>query len=880
MSLPRATLRLQFHTGFTLADAARRVPYFAQLGISHLYASPLTRARTGSMHGYDIVDPTVISAELGGEPALHALVRQLRLHGMGLILDIVPNHLATSAENAWWWSVLEHGPASPYASWFDINWTSADPALHGKVLAPFLAVPYGQALKNGAIRLQFDTPSQRYRVDACGQPYPLAPGTLTAGDDPQTVLTRYNASTPQGLRNLHDLLEKQPYRLAWWRCAADELNWRRFFEISDLIGVRMENDEAFKAVHALPLHLFEQGLIDGLRIDHVDGLADPRAYCRRLRAALETRRARRPAPHDGEPAYLIVEKILAHDEMLDTRWGVDGTTGYDFMDQVGALLHDPEGREKLTSCWQRVSCDKRHGDDLLEEARILILRRHLAAERNTLIRALHQLARADLGTRDCSAVAIGRVLDQLLALFQGYRTYVDTDGSSPADTQRLNQAVQKARARLSMDHDSDDAELLGTIAHWLSPTENHPPDALQSEVVRRFQQLTSSLAAKSLEDTVFYRYGRLVSRNEVGADLKVFALSPDDFHRHAVWRAVHAPRSMLATATHDHKRGEDVRARLAVLSEMADVWMQTVTDWMVHHGRDQVHPADRYMLYQTLVGAWPPELDVHDDAQIHAYTQRVNQWQIKALREAKLRSSWLAPNHNYEAACTAFLEWLMRPGDDTAPRYELARFVQIIARPGAMNSLVQTFLRLTVPGIPDLYQGAEFWDFSLVDPDNRRTVDFDARLDALRRDASSANWRNGYIKQALIRQCLQLRRDYADLLTQGNYTALGVAGRRKAHVIAFVREFDEQRLVGVAIHLPLDACRPPANPDQTGLSIAPHWWEDTVIQFPASYTGSALTDKLSGIRVKVGSDGDVPIAEVLRAGPVALLMPDAPDAYQ
>jgi (1->4)-alpha-D-glucan 1-alpha-D-glucosylmutase len=712
-------------------------------------------------------------------------------------------------------------------------------------------------------------------------------------------LVRHDASTPPGRQNLHALLEKQHYRLAWWRCAADEINWRRFFEINDLIGIRIENNDVFDAVHALPLRLFEQGLIDGLRIDHIDGLADPLAYCRRLRAALEQRRVRRPTPHNRDPAYLVVEKILAHDETVDARWGVHGTTGYDFMDQAGALLHDPDGQEKLTLYWERLSGEKRTSEALLEDARILILRRHLAAERSALIQALHQLARASPATRDCSAVAIGRVLDQLLVLFQGYRTYVDAEGSSAPDTQRLNRAVDKARARLSIDHDSDDTELLSTIALWLSGEKNKPPDVLQDTVIRRFQQLSSSLAAKSLEDTAFYRYGRLLSRNEVGSDLTVFALTPGHFHRHGIWRAAHAPASMLATATHDHKRGEDMRARLAVLSEMPDMWTQTVIDWMVRHsgGRTYIaetlkslgqrnanafspvlacplpHPADRYMLYQTLIGAWPLDLDARDDSLMQTYTQRVEQWQIKALREAKLRSSWVAPNLEYEAACTAFLKQLMRPHDDAAPRYELALFVQKIARAGAINGLVQTFLRLTVPGVPDLYQGTEFWDFSLADPDNRQAVDFDALTEALNQATPPQAWRNGHIKQTLIRQCLLLRREYLELFTHGNYEPLRADGSKKTHVIAFLRQAGPICALIVAMRLPLSGCRQTSN-DQPGLGIAPHWWEDTIIRLPADYAGSTLVSKLDSARITIGPNGIVPLHNALSNSPVGLFMLD------
>ncbi|HEY9280342.1 MAG TPA: malto-oligosyltrehalose synthase [Eoetvoesiella sp.] len=884
MTIPRATLRLQFHAGFTLDDACAQVPYFSRLGISHLYASPLTQARPGSTHGYDVVDPTAISADLGGEAALKALVSRLHEHDMGLILDIVPNHMATHAGNPWWWSVLKHGQQSPYAFWFDIDWNSEDPDLRGKILAPFLGKIYGRALQDGDITLQFDTPSQRFQIHADGAPYPIAPGTLNANkNNSKQVLAQHDPSTEQGRQHLHDLLEKQHYRLAWWRCAADQINWRRFFEISDLIGLCVEHPDVFNAIHALPLRLYEQGLIDGLRIDHIDGLAYPGRYCERLLAALTARTAQRSAPH--EQPYLIVEKILAHDEVVDDNWKVHGTTGYDFMDQASALLHAPEGEAPLTALWERLSGDTRPRQAVVEQARKLMLQRHFPAERRALVRALRQLVCADPATRDYSAVAIKRVIDQLLVNFSVYRSYANDTGRTEADAARFGRVLDKTRIRLHLEDDGDDLPLLEKIAGWLSGEAPTSRKALYDEAIRRFQQFTPPLAAKALEDTVFYRYGRLLSRNEVGSDLKIFALSPQHFHRHCLWRAAHAPQALLATATHDHKRGEDVRARLAVLSEIPDLWAQSVSQWMVSHcsaarsngtEADKMpmpHPIDLYMFYQTVIGAWPLDLHIDDKAGMQAYTERLVQWQSKALREAKVRSSWFAPNLKYEETCAGSIRHIMLSEDDTPLVRDLWSFAQTIAAAGAVNSLTQTVLRMTVPGVPDLYQGTEFWDFSLVDPDNRRPVDFSARAAALDAPASTSNWRTGHIKQTVIQRCLQVRRENPALFRRGNYEPLRIQGVKADHALTFSRRFEKRRIVVVAPRRTWRGVSQSSEPNHA-LGITPEIWCDTYVELPVQWASTVLVNRLNDARLQIGPDARLILSDALRDCPVGLFTLD------
>ncbi|ANN72579.1 malto-oligosyltrehalose synthase [Bordetella bronchialis] len=894
MTAPRATVRLQLHKDYTLADARSQVPYFARLGVSHLYLSPITRARAGSQHGYDVVDHTQVNPELGGEAALRELAATARQAGLGLIVDIVPNHMATSTDNPWWHSVLEHGQASPHAGWFDIAWHSVDPELHGKVLAPFLGKPYGEALAEGAIQLRHD--AGRFHLEVYGTRYPLNPESLrTHGPGDPGALADYDPATDAGSARLHALLERQHYRLAWWRAAPEEINWRRFFEISDLIGVRVDQAEVFDAVHEMALRFYAEGLIDGLRVDHVDGLSDPIGYCSRLRAALAERVGQRPAELRGQDPYLVIEKILADDETLDDRWQVDGTTGYDFMSQVGAVLHDATGEQTLTELWESIARDPRPFSAVAGEARELMMLRHFPAERLAAARALHRVARLDPRTRDWGESAIQRVLWDLLAVFPVYRIYADERGWHHMDRVRFDHAATQAHARIRLDRDGDDGPLLDLVSGWLGgeAPENFPAEecAARREAIRRFQQLTPPLTAKSLEDTAFYRYGRLLSRNEVGADPALFSMAPDVFHRRCASRGRHFPHAMVATATHDHKRGEDTRARLTALSEFPALWSDTVMDWMNRHvpatyngnGALAPHPADLYMLLQTLVGAWPLTLRPDDESGLQAFGDRVSAWQQKALREAKLRTSWVVPDAAYEGACEDVLRKLLLPAAEAdAPAREIAAFAARIAPAGIVNSLSQTLLRMTVPGVPDLYQGTEFWDFSLVDPDNRTPVDYAARMAAL--DAPDAadpeqllvNWRDGRLKQAIVRGALQARRDHADVFEQGGYVPLPILGSRGAHILAFVRCLDDRCVFVLAPRLCGQALRTEAGDDPsapaTGLPrIDPGFWDTTAVVLPHRYAGALLRDALSGRERRVGADSILPLAEALADYPVALL---------
>ncbi|HYI85349.1 MAG TPA: malto-oligosyltrehalose synthase, partial [Acetobacteraceae bacterium] len=785
-----ATARLQFHEGFTLDDAVPLVPYLRRLGITHLYASPILKARPGSTHGYDIVDHNQINPELGGEAALRRLHAALREAGLGLVLDIVPNHMGVGgSDNAWWMDVLEWGRQSPYATFFDIDWEPPDRSLTNRLLAPFLGGPYGEVLASGDLKLRFEAETGKFAAWYFEHRFPIAPQhyhhILVAAGDPafaqladvfgriglrqrdraasrseaerawaslralagaeggaakiEAALAAFDPAAEEARDRLHRLLERQHYRLAWWRAAADEINWRRFFDITSLAGFRVEVPEAFDDSHELVLRLYAEGVVDGFRIDHVDGLADPRGYCRKLHRRMHSVRPDR-AP------LVWVEKILAPFEALRTDWMVDGTSGYDFMDEAAGVLHDPAGEAPLSALWTETTGRSSVFEDEAREARRQILRENLTSELNGTTAALKRVADRDLTTRDFTLTALRRALTEVLVHFPVYRLYITPSGRNAEDKRILDWALAGARRTVR----ATERPLIDLLDAWLGgEAPRSLPRAFRRERLSaavRFQQLSAPTAAKSVEDTAFYRYGRLISRNEVGADPGRFAVSPAGFHATARARARNFPRALLATATHDHKRGEDTRARIAVLSEIPEEWAAVVNRWTRLNASLRKDLSDgpapgmsaQQMLYQTLVGAWPLGLDVDDTPNLDTFLERVAAWQDKALREAKRRTEWAVPNPEYEAACRDFLFAMMAPDRPSHLGSEVAAFAARIAPAGAVNGLAQVVLRCASPGVPDLYQGTEFWDFSLVDPDNRRPVDWAARREALDADLPPA----------------------------------------------------------------------------------------------------------------------------------------------
>jgi (1->4)-alpha-D-glucan 1-alpha-D-glucosylmutase len=911
-TVPQSTARLQFFSGFTMDDAVSVIPYLAKFGVSHLYASPLLKARSGSTHCYDIVDHNEVNPELGGEPALRRMVATLRAHGMGLVLDIVPNHMGVGgADNAWWMDVLEWGRASPYAEFFDIDWEPPDTSLHGKILAPFLGCAYGDALANGELHLHCDRETGCLFIGYHEHHFPISArsAALVLHGDPvlnevshafadaarianrgaahdaaskakallaqiaksaevdQTLsasLARFAPDNPDGRRRLHELLERQYYRLAWWRAAADEINWRRFFDINTLAGLRVELPRVFDATHRKILSLYAEGLIDGVRIDHIDGLADPRLYARKLRRAMTVAGARRPDDVPQGAPYIIVEKILAPRERLAADWLTDGTTGYDFMDQVAAVLHDPAGEAALTWMWTTLT--GRPGDFESEEqvARRQILNDNLASEVNASAAALHRIARRDLSTRDYTLTALRRALTEILVHFPVYRIYAGRAGRSDVDAQVMERALAGAHRTFR----AADRELLDIVKRWLA--EETPRDIQagprRNERLRamvRFQQLSAPVAAKSVEDTSFYRYGRLLSRNEVGSNPSQFALPPAAFHAACADRQKRFPDAMIATATHDHKRGEDTRLRLAVLSEIPEEWEQAVTRWMrlnaIIRREDGPSAADEIMLYQMLVAAWPLGLSIDDEEGVHSFRVRVSVWLEKSMREAKLQSEWAAPNEAYEAACQEFLIGVL---DASRPlRGEIAAFAGRLGASGALNGLAQNLLRCAAPGVPDMYQGTDLWDQSLVDPDNRRPVDFDLRIAMLNANREPADllseWQSGAVKQAVIAKSLALRQQHPELFAKGSYQKLEADGPASQHILAFSRRYEGRTIVAAVSRLGAKVLEDiPLFPKE--------FWQDTSIILPSD----GMHDVMTGVRFL---NNEISVAQLFEKLPVALL---------
>jgi (1->4)-alpha-D-glucan 1-alpha-D-glucosylmutase len=835
---PRASYRLQFHKGFTFDEAVPLAPYLAKLGISHLYSSPILTARAGSTHGYDVVDHTNINPELGGAEGFERLAAALKAVEIGIIVDIVPNHMAVGgADNPWWLDVLEKGDTSRYARFFDVQFDTPDADLQGKILAPFLGAPYGEVLQSGDLRLVRDEATGKVAVAYHHHRFPIRP------EDQASVandLERYK--DPDAL---HELLEQQNFRLAWWRTAGDQINWRRFFDITELAGLKVERPEVFDAVHAVTFDLYRRGLIDGVRVDHVDGLADPAAYCRTLRARLD-------ALDPDRAAYIVIEKILGPGEQLPADWGVDGTTGYDFMNQVSALQHDPLGEPALTEFWSTISGRPAEFETEELTAREEMLRTAFDRQLDAAAEAFYAIAAGSPETRDLTVSALHRGLVHIIRHMRVYRTYATGTEGSPAPGPYFDQAVATA-----LDEAPTESWSIQFIAQTLA-------SETARAAVKSFNQLTAPVAAKAVEDTAFYRYGRLLSRNDVGFQPGQLASDIADFHETIRQRAVGYPHAMLATATHDHKRGEDSRARLAVISEIAGEWQDAVEAWReINAGLrpENIAPDDEYQLYQTLVGAWPLDLPVNDAQALDIFRERVAGWRIKSLREAKLRSSWAAPDEAYEGANLGYLEMILDPVRSSKFIGHLGSFVDRIAPAGAMNSLVQTVLRCTVPGMPDLYQGAEFWDLSLVDPDNRRPVDYPARLAALGNERPwpelAQGWRDGRIKQRLAAVLLGLRANDPDLFANGDYQPLTVEGLRKDHVMAFARRHNGRMAVVV---VPIRCAAAVTGAD--AISPVADWWADTVIwtaglESAAEFLGRPVTLERTG-KLHLSSMTDIP----------------------
>jgi (1->4)-alpha-D-glucan 1-alpha-D-glucosylmutase len=858
----RATYRLQFHKHFTFDDAAGLAPYLARLGISHVYVSPILHARAGSKHGYDVVDHRRINPELGGEDAFRRMANGLRGHGLGIVLDIVPNHMAVGgADNPWWLDVLEKGPASPFAHYFDIDWNPPSAALRNKVLAPFLGAPYREALDAGEVALLWDATLGRLAFAYHEHRFPLRAEdhAEVCGEAAPQDADLSGFQTPEAL---HALLERQNFRLAWWRTAGDQINWRRFFTINELAALRVEDERVFEAVHDKILELYAEGLIDGVRVDHVDGLTYPGRYLRHLRARLEACATSRPRIAQREAPYIVVEKILASDETLPPDWPVAGTTGYDFMNEVSAIAHDAAGAAPLARLWARTSL--RPAAFAAEErlARRQTLLGDFEGPLDAAANAFQELMPGAIAAHDATAPALRRALIAVIEEFRAYRTYATGDETSSPPGTHFEAAIRAAKASAV----PVDAMAIDYLAQIIGG--DGPPSPQREHAARLFNQLAAPVAAKAVEDTAFYRYGRLLSRNDVGFDPDQFSLNREDFHARTRARALTQPAGLLATATHDHKRGEDTRARLAVLSEIPRQWASAIAGWFKRNAALRtplLDNGDLYQLYQTLVGAWPMDLRADDEAGLGRFAERIVTWREKSLREAKLQTSWADPNEPFEAANRDFVRAALDPERSGAFLGELAAFVARIAPAGALNGLVQTVLRCTAPGVPDLYQGTEFWDLSLVDPDNRRAVDFAARAEALQSaetlSACLRHWHDGHVKQAAIATLLMLRDETPDLFAHGSYEPLRTRGPRAKHVLAFVRRHAGKALLVAIPRL----CAAPCMEAGTPMPPAAFWHGTGIDMRGAETWHDVLTDAERGTLDCEALFAAFPAA-VLRAG--------------
>ncbi|AWH53633.1 malto-oligosyltrehalose synthase [Stenotrophomonas sp. ESTM1D_MKCIP4_1] len=772
MTALRATARLQLHAGFDFDAAAAQVNYYAALGVSHLYLSPIAASMPGSTHGYDGIDPTRINPELGGEAAFLRLARRAREGGLGLILDIVPNHLAAAPENAWWADVLMHGRRSRYAQWFDINWDAS--GCGQRLWLPVLERPLQEAVQAGVLRVE-EAGDQPYlfhhalRLPLSPRSYPLQPGAR------QNWIDRCNRS----VERMHTLLQRQHYHLAWWRTAGDQVNYRRFFDITALAALRAEREDVFFAVHALPLRLVREGWVDGLRIDHVDGLADPGAYLARLRADLDEAAAE--AGRRGPDITLHVEKILAEGEVLPQEWACDGTTGYDFMDQAGAWLHDGTAAQALGQQWQARSGDPRGLDEVQQAARDALLDGSLHADLRRLMECVKRSIGEAAASGDITDATLRRTVCALLRHYPVYRLY---DLRMPAERRVLAQAETAAARQLDA---SGRAALALLVAALQSPA--------SQELRVRIGQLSAPLNAKAVEDTAFYRYYRLLSRNEVGSDPQCVGLAGETLLALAEARGRQHPRALLALATHDHKRGPDTRARLALISRDVLAWQAALADWEQRCATAAMPmplpAAEGYALWQALVGAWPMHGAPEED-----FVQRMDQWMRKALREGKRISNWSDPDLDLENETQQWLQALTQSSELEGTRNALASFVRSLAAAGASNGLAQLGLQLCLPGVPDIYQGTEFWDLSLVDPDNRRAVDFALRAQALADDRPWSQllqaWHEGAPKMRLLSRLLQARRQYPALFIHGGLRRLH---QPAADTLVFLREHAGQTLL-------------------------------------------------------------------------------------
>ena len=914
---PTSTYRLQFHKDFTFAHATKALPYLESLGISHVYASPILKARPGSTHGYDTVDPTQINPELGGLDGFETFAAAIKARGMELLLDIVPNHMGVGgADNPWWLSMLEWGELSPFVDTFDIDWERL--GAHGNVVAPFLGGQYGETLEKGDLKLTFDRTDGSFSVMHYEHRFPICPltypdildravavdagdgtygidgllriseelralsqepphrragivetcemlkhrlallarrGTIVEAIEQAIEVINGTPGLPESFGTLHRLLERQAYRLAFWRVAASDVNYRRFFDIDGLAGVRIEKPVVFEETHALIFDLVRRGLVQGLRIDHIDGLADPKAYAADLQTAI------------GPNFYVVAEKILEPGEVLRP-WALSGTTGYEMLNLLDGVFVDGDNERTFDRIYRETTGFSQSYEDALLSAKQQVLLESFSSELESLVSDMKRIADANRLTRDYSVNSIRIALGDLICAFPVYRTYITPRVLESEDRVLLGKVLEDAK-RLTALPDSSVHDFIGAVLLGTLPM-GRPGQAREGIVrrfLRRFQQLTGPVMAKSLEDTLFYRYARFLALNEVGGEPSRFGIPVNDFHAENKERAKTWPLALTASATHDTKRGEDARARLLALSEAPDLWAQALAVWKAEAGSSTEPDAiDQYMFLQAVLGVWPIELLEHEDSEVLTeLRERLAAYVPKALREAKRHSKWIAPNEQYERATIDLLDRLLANGSRFIER--IRPIMQDLAKRGMLISLARTVLKCTVPGVPDFYQGTALWDFSLVDPDNRRPVDYTERVEALNDGETLthvlARWKDGAIKLRLSSALLQDRRSHAVFYAKAGYQQLGVTGPRWANVIAFARRHQQAWLVVIVPRLSGGGAASATMPVGAG------YWGPTSVDLPAG----TWVDLFEGRRHQ--SNGAISLGALCETLPFAVLRNEA-----